>query len=657
MRASRFRHITQWCRVVVVLALSLSMAACDFGGSSGGGSGGGGSSGGGSSSSSGGSGSGGDGEVQRGVFAGGLFNGLRYETETQSGHTNIDGNFLFREGETVRFSLGSIDFGSAPAQTYLSPFDLLGSEPVTEEGLLRGILEARSRVDDLDRVSNMTMLLMSLDSDRNPWNGVNLTDWDERIEGQAVDFDIDLYAFPDREGVDSLLALHRVYGVGYEIALSTPLVLLYEALGLDVSIHQPIRETQDIGENGILDFEVLFEYNDAGLLADKRTYQNPGTGSFWDHFARYEYDDFMRQVFFQEDSDTNEDSIIDSFYRQQITYDNRGLLSERLYEYGSVVVDRRYRSIYHYSPGGVLVAMDTERDNDADGVVDFLHRMERQYDDRGLITETLLESDRDADGHLEQRARTVYFYNGAGLLVREVVTLDSYDDTVDGITDFRIESEFEYDSEQRLILKYQETDNDNNGTVDSVLEIRNQYNARGLLGQQTIETGSGANGSVDFRQTTEYEYTASERVARKVARFESDRSTYTEAIDITENLYNDFGQLAWSESVRRELDSNRLISYHLEEWTFGDDGEPLTRRTEYQGDGGMLEGPVLWRWQYQLADNGLSNLIDHYQAWGIRDPAYYMCPPAVTYGGCHVVGIGVGVGGGVISPAAAAFGQ
>ncbi len=64
-------------------------------------------------------------QVETGVFLDSAVSGLHYETDTLSGETNADGEFHYREGEMVTFSIGNIMFGEAMGQATMTPLNLV----------------------------------------------------------------------------------------------------------------------------------------------------------------------------------------------------------------------------------------------------------------------------------------------------------------------------------------------------------------------------------------------------------------------------------------------------------------------------------------------------------------------------------------------------
>jgi hypothetical protein len=126
-----------------------------------------------------------------GVFLDSAVEGLNYRTATRSGQTNASGEFLYVDGETITFSIGSIDLPEVEANSTLTPLDLAGT---TEVG---------SPV-----VSNILVLLQSLDADGDPGNGIKILD-EAHIAASAVtneiNFDVATTTFRANPSVVALV--------------------------------------------------------------------------------------------------------------------------------------------------------------------------------------------------------------------------------------------------------------------------------------------------------------------------------------------------------------------------------------------------------------------------------------------------------------------
>ena len=168
---SRFRRRVSHLKTGILLMCTLALAACGGGGGGGGGS---------PPATE---------TVSTGVFIDSAVEGLHYQTATQSGTTNNLGEYDYLPGETVTFSIGGIVLGSTLAAPIVTPLSLVaGATSVTDP-----------------QVTNIVRLLLSLDSDGNPANGITITgDVTTAASDLEVDFGVaDLSA---DEGITSLLS-------------------------------------------------------------------------------------------------------------------------------------------------------------------------------------------------------------------------------------------------------------------------------------------------------------------------------------------------------------------------------------------------------------------------------------------------------------------
>jgi len=110
-----------------------------------------------------------------GLFRAGSVVGLGYATSTKSGVTDSSGAFEYRTGETVRFTVDGVELGSAPGAASISPFTLMGVTPPASEQDLRAELDRATReATPFRRAINIQQLLVALDVDHDPTNGVDL---------------------------------------------------------------------------------------------------------------------------------------------------------------------------------------------------------------------------------------------------------------------------------------------------------------------------------------------------------------------------------------------------------------------------------------------------------------------------------------------------
>jgi len=96
--------------------------------------------------------------LETGVFLDDPVGGVNYQTATQSGTTNAQGNYSYLSGETVTFSIGDIVFPLTNVAPIVTPLDMVGATNLTDTSLI-----------------NIVRLLQSLDVDGDPTNGIEIS--------------------------------------------------------------------------------------------------------------------------------------------------------------------------------------------------------------------------------------------------------------------------------------------------------------------------------------------------------------------------------------------------------------------------------------------------------------------------------------------------
>ncbi|PAU89409.1 hypothetical protein CK507_00565 [Pseudomonas sp. WN033] len=100
-------------------------------------------------------------QMHTGTFVDSPVAGLDYQgSETDAGQTDAQGQFSYREGETITFAIGDLELGSAVGANILTPLSITP--------------EADSADDQ--RVVNMLILLQSLDADGDLNNGIQISE-------------------------------------------------------------------------------------------------------------------------------------------------------------------------------------------------------------------------------------------------------------------------------------------------------------------------------------------------------------------------------------------------------------------------------------------------------------------------------------------------
>ncbi|CCN68802.1 hypothetical protein [Vibrio nigripulchritudo] len=99
---------------------------------------------------------------------------IQYRTETQSGTTDKNGEFLYFSGETVTFSVGDVSLPSTFAKNLVTPLDLAQTNLISDS-----------------KVVNIVRFLQTLDEDGNPDNEIYIADDAKKAALGATDVDFE----------------------------------------------------------------------------------------------------------------------------------------------------------------------------------------------------------------------------------------------------------------------------------------------------------------------------------------------------------------------------------------------------------------------------------------------------------------------------------
>lgn len=96
-------------------------------------------------------------QTAEGRFIDSVVEGLSYSSGDQSGITDTDGTFSYEVGESVTFSVGTVEIGSATGRELITPVDLTGSNSTMPD------------------TQNIVRFLLMLDSDGDSSNGITIS--------------------------------------------------------------------------------------------------------------------------------------------------------------------------------------------------------------------------------------------------------------------------------------------------------------------------------------------------------------------------------------------------------------------------------------------------------------------------------------------------
>lgn len=126
-----------------------------------------------------------------GQFIDAAVEGLTYQTQTQSGTTNAQGEFTFAANETITFSIGGITFPVVDAQSLITPLTLFSTEDVNDQ-----------------LVVNLLRMLQSFDEDGNLDNGIKIP---SLIHDLAANISVDFSSPEFAAQIENLLVASGVF--------------------------------------------------------------------------------------------------------------------------------------------------------------------------------------------------------------------------------------------------------------------------------------------------------------------------------------------------------------------------------------------------------------------------------------------------------------
>jgi len=478
---------------------------------------------------------------------------VNYQTPTQSGATDANGTFSYLPGETVTFSIGGVQLGAVPGTAKISLFTLAGLTPPASEVALRRELErSQRRATPLVRVMNLARLLIALDTDSNPDNGIDVNGRAADLAGKQIDLGLGLLAFANE--LDRLAP-----NITRNIPTPRTLTFAYQASGLTVASHNPVR--YEVNSGLLAQRSTTISYQANGARATEVS-ASAGIG-FSTSTSTYSYDALGRTTGISSESRLSSGESSSAF-SYTIAFDSRGnrvstaseqqLFGSPYYRsstsstadaYGHApeststvdsdgdgtdnvrqvtrttfdargnpvassgtidldndgVADQRYSFTDTFDANDRLQTEIYDSDDDADGVID-LHAVTNVANDGPRAVVRTVTQDEDVDGVIDDRSTTRYVYDVAGRNTSvTIVDTRGPDDTVYGFAVFTMT----YDSDNRLLSQTRTQAVEVGGIPYSTSTSTSVYDARGNLVHLVAET-SDAFGGAPRRVLVDHEY-------------------------------------------------------------------------------------------------------------------------------------------------------
>ncbi len=518
-------------------------------------------------------------DVKIGSFKGITISGLRYSTASKNGLTNSEGQFEYQAGETISFSFAGINLGEAvSASNEIILLNLIPNAKIyTTTNQITELFKTAGSSDYLafNQVHNLLTLLMSLDKDSNPDNGIQLTSEIEEL-AFGLSFTFNLKNIINKASIETSneIQLKRVMqkaaydGLiqsGYSKKPGVALDDYYRIMGIDHDLSVLSEElTEDYGENTVIN-RIRYTYDSEGrqLTRKEEDPANPNTQS---SLSSRSYD--------------NRGNILtDSFsHNEQLkrrytyTYDNNG---NRLSSHNDDSGDGNSNSVSHinYDEFGQILTINQDLNNNGNSDV--------------LTTNTY-----DHKGN-----KLTYFYTQGGVEKKAYYRYDessnllgyTFDSSGNGVID-RI-GDYAYDNQGNLL--FEKLDQTGNGDYDKVKTYTYNIANKVLI----IDTDSNGDGTVNKQEKNEYDSQGN------LFRISTDSNGDGLFNAINTYTFDGQGKLL---SFINDSTGNGSANY-IFTFTYDARGNRLTSSEDVDGDGGLEK---LTSYSYDESDNLTRVTID-----------------------------------------------
>lgn len=517
----------------------------------------------------------------------GAVEGLTYTTETQSGTTGSIGNFSYKSGETITFSIGDTVIGdTVAAKANMTPFDLvtgavLYTTSAQVDHVINDLSSKSSERLSLNRLSNILTFLQVLDDDATPDNGINIQSGiADLFSGVQINFEKSLYAFDDYKILRVIT--HQAVAQG----LLRTAKIKSEGYALD-----HFYSAQNISHNFAIKSLRISDDNADG---------NPNS------INSYTYDINGKRLSISTDSDADGNPNTIRTY----TYGANGnVLTISLDSDTDINPAPNHIQSSSYDSNGNVLAVS--QDIDADGNPNTIHRY--THDSNGNAVEYSIDSDTETNPDPNQLATSTYDTEGNVLSVTRDWDLDgtpnsislyTYDakgnrltesNDINGDSNPDYISTFTYDiNDNQLMYLY---DSDGDGKPNSITTYTYDDNGNKL----TVNDDSNADGSPSSITTYTYDDNGNELTKSTDSNADGNPSSITTyTYDDNDNvLINSYDADADGNPDRistysYDVNGNRLTYQYdsdadgnpnsIKTYTYDSNGNELTRSTDSDTD-------------------------------------------------------------------------
>lgn len=519
--------------------------------------------------------------VLTGRFVDSAVQGLRFQSATQSGTTNANGEFKYFAGETVTFYIGNFVLGSAVGAEQITPFELAGIPlPVNSVDVTRAINQyynGNNGFSPLNTAMNLAVFLQTIDQDGYPHDGITIpVALADLLNGKQLDFTQSHWDF--EEALSDLIAPVNgtgpggIWGEYRDVAQADEaLTNLYADLAITPTQSTVTRDARDNNNDGVIDYLQLYAYDARGNRImeardrDGDAGTRPLSRNYYDYYY-YSSNDYPEQRDTGSETDTNGELPGGVTYRERSVYFN---------------TNANYRDVQIY-----------EEDDDGDGP-DPLTRRIYDENENTLVEET--DANGSAAGGVTRRATNTY--NTLGSLVLTLIDADG-----DGPNSASARTVYTYDINGQQTG--QVTDAFSDGPADDTYRATYTYNTSGQVTLHEIDADGAGPGLISFRNRYTYDAGGRQTLFERDANGDTVAGiTYYET-----SQYDSNGRI-----TLREVDANGgtvVAITSRETWAYNASGKETLNTVDNNGD---TAAGVTYRRQstYDTNDRLTQQIIDN----------------------------------------------
>lgn len=586
--------------------------------------------------------------VLTGVFKDGAVEGLNFETATQSGRTNANGEFSYVEGETVTFKIGDLVLGSALGQELVTPITLAQT------------LDANATIESPES-QNIAAFLQTLDLDGDESNGITISeDLANNIGISTLDFS---------QPIEAVLA-DIVVNIGQSLGLALNVVYPSEAANnmatsLGISFSAPENLVVSHFINGIQPFFQTWDYAYTSTSAIyKTTFNADGTLQTVEVVARYSGKVFYKAEVNSLNANGLPESILlttyganslkGTFSATNTTNENLVQLSyngsNQISVIGFVVpdgsrVDNNYITAHDTANRPLSYFRDFAEE---DPTRDFTITWNLTYNNDLIATAERIYNDQRADNSsFYSRRNFTYTYND-----QDNISLITYDrlfednffqngELVFTSLEASITDSFEYDSNNKLVSYVESQQGTTGDGVSFSSTSTYTYDQNEVLTLNTYESSNGQTGTTNYQNGVQ---TTSETFNNGQLTYENEN--FADGSSITTSYwYDENGLISYKEITEFGVDSiqgkrkeyyfeGNLDFYIIEEYN----GYQLAKATEYLANDQILSvsyyNDLAQRTRLDVYFDGVLNYYIEYEydVNGFVTTEYSIWPDGEVYG-------------------------